>query len=48
MPYKKFTIAFARDVLKGKKAFLHNDEVKRITWPFYEEISVKKLWPEFR
>jgi hypothetical protein len=46
-PYDQFTVAFARDVLEGKRTLLSNAEVRRIVWPNYAEISVKALWPEF-
>ena len=36
---------FLKDVLCGKKMLLRQDEVKTISVPFYDELSVKKLWP---
>ena len=36
---------FLKDVLCGKKMLLKMDEVKTMSVPFYDELSVKKLWP---
>ena len=47
LPYAQFTIAFARDVFEKKKDLLENHEVRHIKWPCLEEISVKRMWPEF-
>ena len=48
LPYDQFTMAFARDVLEGKKELLKITDAQHINWPAYDEVSVKKLWPEFR
>ena len=38
---------FIKDVLCGKKMLMRQDEIKTISVPFYDELSVKKLWPQF-
>lgn len=38
---------FLKDVLAGNKMLLKKSEVQPITVPFYDELSVKALWPQF-
>ena len=39
---------FLKEVLVGKKMLLKKAEVAPIEVPQYDELSVKKLWPEFK
>ena len=39
---------FLKDVLAGKKALMKKSEVANIEVPHYDELSVKRLWPEFK
>ena len=39
---------FLKDVLVGKKQLLKKAEVKDITVPHYDELSVKALYPQFK
>ena len=40
-------MAFAKEVFAGRKKLLRNEEVRRITWPNWAEVSVKALYDEF-
>ena len=46
-PWEQFTIAHARAVMEGKKSIIHNDMVKKVKWPRFDEISCKNLWEEY-
>ena len=37
-----------KDVLAGRKQLLKKSEVQPIKVPFYDELSVKALWPQFK
>ena len=37
-----------KDVLAGNKMLLKKSEVQPITVPFYDELSVKALWPHLK
>ena len=39
---------FLKDVLVGKKQLFKKAEVKDITVPHYDELSVKALYPQFK
>ena len=39
---------FMKAVLAGQKDLLKKDQVKEITVPKYDELSVKALWPTFK
>ena len=39
---------FLRDVLAGKKQLMKKAEVKAVQVPHYDELSVRRLWPEMR
>ena len=42
---KAFVIDFLRQVLTEEKALLPLSDVKLVTVPNYDELSVKNLWP---
>ena len=48
MPYEQFTIAHAKEVFENKKTMMIYSKVSQVSWPNYSEISVTKLWPEFK
>jgi len=39
---------FLKDVFMNEKGFLKLSEVKWRNVPFYDELSVKRLWPELQ
>ena len=39
---------FLKDVLAGKKQLMKKSEYDPITVPAYDELSVRKLWPQLK
>ena len=38
---------FLKDILKGKKQLLKKSEYNEVTVPYYDELSVKAMFPMF-
>ena len=43
-----FTKDFLKDVLANKKSLMKKAEVTEVDVPFYDELSVKAMWPMFK
>ena len=39
---------FLKDVLAGKKMLLKKADIQQIMVPHYDELSVKRLWPDLK
>ena len=39
---------FLKDVFANRKQLMKKDQVKEISVPHYDEISVKHLWPDLK
>ena len=39
---------FLKEVLAGQKQLMKKADVKAVQVPFYDELSVRRLWPELR
>ena len=39
---------FLKDVLAGKKHLLKKADIQQIMVPHYDELSVKRLWPDLK
>ena len=39
---------FLKEVLSGTKDLMPLDQVRRVNMPYYDELSVRDLWPQMR